>query len=110
MISPGTVPGRTSLTGLQFVDERQNWSSTNRCGILARPSRAVTDSVREEEEPVSPVVCSRLALARWVRSAVRQVAVRDLAQLYRHPAGDDSLAGPLQRLIHVSRFQYRKAT
>src|SRR6476660_2746177 len=53
---------------------------------------------------------SRLSpmLPRWVRCAVRQVAVRDLAQLYRRPAGDDRLAGPRHRLVHVSGFDYRK--
>src|SRR4029077_5765028 len=65
---------------------------------------------RSEEEPVSPVGCSRLSLARWVRCAVRQVAVWDLAQLYRLPADDDSVAGPRQRLVHVSGFHYRKTT
>jgi hypothetical protein len=39
---------------------------------------------------------------------MRQVAVRDLAHLDRHPAGDDRLARPLERLVHVSGFQYRK--
>ena len=82
--------------------------SYNRRRNFARPPGVVAETVVEEEEPVSPSGCSRLSLARWVRCAARQAAVGDLANFAPRLGVEGSLAGPRQRLVHVSGFQYPK--
>src|ERR1700735_3810168 len=47
--------------------------------------------------------------ARWVRCAGRQAAVGDLAHLAPRTRVEGSLAGPRQRLVHVSGFQNPEA-
>ena len=102
--------GGASESGWRRLQEPRGWRRARQPGASAlRMLPSPRPLSRSEEEPVSPVG-SRLSLARWVRCAVRQVAIWDLAQLYRRPAGDDSLAGPRQRLVHVSGFHYRKTT
>ena len=51
---------------------------------------------------------SEVAAARLFRCSLRVRLEKNRAHLARRPADDGTLAGPRQRIVHVSGFQYPK--